>query len=339
MIPFLSIIIPVYKVENYLERCVRSVLNQDYQDYEIILVDDGSPDRCPQICDELAKEDNRITVIHKHNGGLSSARNAGIKAASGDYFAFLDSDDFWETGKLKYVIQRLKQGYVDMIVYDTIELFPDGIKRKRNNHGFFNQDYIVYDKIDYYAKLIEVADFMESACTKVVSRTFLQNNDLLFCEGITGEDTEWMIRLLRCADKIGVSNVELFICTYGRTGSIQNSIQSKNIIDLLSTIDKSIDFYKYNDNKIKKFEMEQCAYLLSNATGLLRYIKDKNIKTQLIKQLKQRSFLFQYASNRKTLMVKKVYNIFGYNILVLFLETYLYLKRKNILNRKKKVDE
>ena len=86
--PKLSVIIPVYKVEDYLERCVRSVLNQSYKDVELVLVDDGSPDRCPQICDELATEDGRIKVVHKKNGGLASARNEGIKNATGEYLAF-----------------------------------------------------------------------------------------------------------------------------------------------------------------------------------------------------------------------------------------------------------
>lgn len=89
----ISVIIPVYKVEKYLKRCVNSVLKQSYQNLEIILVNDGSPDRCGVICDEIAMLDDRVKVIHKKNGGLSDARNAGIKISKGDYLAFIDSDD------------------------------------------------------------------------------------------------------------------------------------------------------------------------------------------------------------------------------------------------------
>ena len=89
----ISVIVPVYKVEPYLRRCVDSILAQTYQDLEVILVDDGSPDNCPEICDEYAAQDERIKVIHKANGGLSSARNAGLDAASGDWVSFIDSDD------------------------------------------------------------------------------------------------------------------------------------------------------------------------------------------------------------------------------------------------------
>ena len=92
--PLISIIIPVYKVEKYLEKCIKSVLSQTYKNLQIILVDDGSPDNCGNICDDYARVDNRIEVIHKANGGLSDARNVGLKAARGEYIGFVDSDDY-----------------------------------------------------------------------------------------------------------------------------------------------------------------------------------------------------------------------------------------------------
>lgn len=92
--PLISVIVPIYKVENYLDDCVQSIVSQTYRNLEIILVDDGSPDRCPEMCDEWAKKDARIRVIHKANGGLSSARNAGIDVAKGEYIGFVDSDDY-----------------------------------------------------------------------------------------------------------------------------------------------------------------------------------------------------------------------------------------------------
>ena len=91
----ISIVVPVYKVEDYLPNCIKSITNQTHTDFELILVDDGSPDRCGHICDQFAARDPRIRVIHKKNGGLSSARNTGVAAASGDYILFLDSDDTW----------------------------------------------------------------------------------------------------------------------------------------------------------------------------------------------------------------------------------------------------
>ena len=109
LIPVISVIIPVYKVEAYLERCLRSVLAQSHSELEIILVDDGSPDECPALCDQWTQRDSRIRVIHKENGGLSSARNAGLAVCRGEYISFVDSDDWIEPGMLSYLLGLLER--------------------------------------------------------------------------------------------------------------------------------------------------------------------------------------------------------------------------------------
>lgn len=116
MLPLISVIIPVYKVEAYLHACVESVRAQTYPNTEVILVDDGSPDRCPEICDQYASQDSRIRVIHKENEGLSSARNAGIEAARGNFIAFLDSDDLWSPLFLERLYQAIVQADADFAV-------------------------------------------------------------------------------------------------------------------------------------------------------------------------------------------------------------------------------
>lgn len=111
-----SVVIPIYKVEKYLDRCIESVLAQTYTNLEIILVDDGSPDRCPEICDGYAMRDDRITVIHKENGGLSSARNAGIEVMSGEYVTFLDSDDFLEGKAIGRWVGLAEEKNADLVI-------------------------------------------------------------------------------------------------------------------------------------------------------------------------------------------------------------------------------
>ena len=108
--PLISVIVPIYNVEKYLPRCVESIINQEYKNLEIILVNDGSPDSCPQICDEYAKKDNRIKVIHKENGGLSDARNAGMEIATGEYISFIDSDDWVEADFISELYKGIKSG-------------------------------------------------------------------------------------------------------------------------------------------------------------------------------------------------------------------------------------
>lgn len=110
-----SVIIPVYKVEKYLDRCLTSVLSQSYPNLEIILVDDGSPDKCPKMCDEYAKRDSRVRVIHKINGGLSSARNAALDIMNSDYCFFVDSDDFIQAGAVEYLVGLSLKHNADLI--------------------------------------------------------------------------------------------------------------------------------------------------------------------------------------------------------------------------------
>lgn len=123
--PLISVIVPIYKVEKYIDRCVDSILAQSFADFELILVDDGSPDKCPQICDEYAKKDSRIRVIHKENGGLSDARNAGIDIAEGEWLAFIDSDDYVHEDYLKSMYNAAIENNADLAVCDFVRVNDD----------------------------------------------------------------------------------------------------------------------------------------------------------------------------------------------------------------------
>ncbi|ODG92006.1 MULTISPECIES: glycosyltransferase [Bacillaceae] len=118
----ISIIVPVYKVENYLNKCIDSILGQTFKDFELILVNDGSPDNCPKICDDYASTDQRVKVIHKENGGLSSARNAGLKIAKGKYIAFVDSDDFIHLKMYEVLHSNAKQYSSDIVICDYLKV-------------------------------------------------------------------------------------------------------------------------------------------------------------------------------------------------------------------------
>ncbi len=129
----LSFVVPVYKVEAYLERCVNSILSQSPMDLEVILVDDGSPDRCGSICDAFAARDNRVRVIHKENGGLSSARNAALDVVTGDYIAFVDSDDYLEEKYIEVLKPLLETGRYDAIVFDWKNELSHGLESRGAN--------------------------------------------------------------------------------------------------------------------------------------------------------------------------------------------------------------
>lgn len=117
--PLVSVVVPVYNVERYLDRCVTSIINQTYRNLDIILVDDGSPDRCPEICDGWARKDDRITVIHKENGGLSSARNAALPVARGAYLAFVDSDDFVDSDFIEEGVRVARRDDAQIVFFPT----------------------------------------------------------------------------------------------------------------------------------------------------------------------------------------------------------------------------
>lgn len=121
-----SIILPIYNVENYLEKCVESVINQTYENLEIILVDDGAKDSCPQICDRLEKEDNRIKVIHKVNGGLASARNAGYEVATGEYLMYIDSDDKLKKDTVYKSVEAMERDESDIVIYGYEKVDEEG---------------------------------------------------------------------------------------------------------------------------------------------------------------------------------------------------------------------
>lgn len=135
--PKVSILVPIYNVEKYLARCIDSVLAQDFTDFELILVDDGSPDRCPQICDKYAEKDNRIKVVHKSNGGLVSARLAGFQQAEAEYLMFLDSDDYLLEGAVRCLYQEITSGGYDVVKGRDVQVSPKGVSYGMEETRFF----------------------------------------------------------------------------------------------------------------------------------------------------------------------------------------------------------
>lgn len=142
MKPFFSIVVPIYRVEKYLKKCIDSILAQTYEDFEVILVDDGSPDGCPAICDEYKKADPRVVVIHKPNGGLVSARNAGIHAAKGEYICYVDGDDWVSERMLASVYDEAIKNYnPDIVVFEAEQVLKNRTEKIDNYplHGFYDK--------------------------------------------------------------------------------------------------------------------------------------------------------------------------------------------------------
>ena len=185
-----SVIIPVYKVEQYLNQCVDSVLNQSFKDFELILVDDGSPDNCPKICDDYAKKDARVKVIHQQNGGQACARNTGLSYAVGMYIIFLDSDDYLIDSTALEKINDKTVAEPDVILYGYRKLFE--------SDGSFSTPVCNFPEVvrgispaAYLNELLLSGSYSGTAWCKAIRTMFLKDNDIEFKPGLISEDHDW----------------------------------------------------------------------------------------------------------------------------------------------------
>lgn len=235
--PFFSIIVPVYKVEAYLKKCVNSIWRQTFKDYELILVDDGSPDDCPLICDELASEDDRIKVIHKNNGGLSSARNAGLDVATGGYVLFIDSDDYWcDNTFLESLYARQLEFKEDIILFGCKIIKENGdeeVTRSIYNLGILN----LHDKATTLDCLFNSGNMPGSAWIFSVNRNLIEVNNLRFKVGVTAEDFEWIVSTIVLSNAVGAID-GVHYAYVRRGGSITTQVKFSAIQGAINAFEK-----------------------------------------------------------------------------------------------------
>lgn len=184
----ISIVIPVYNVEKYLAECVDSVLGQTYQDYEIILVDDGATDSSGAMCDEYAQKDARIRVIHQPNGGLSAARNAGLSAASGEYIYFLDSDDYIEPTTLVDLVSVAAQEQADVVFFDGYVFFDECEEDDTVSRYVRKEAYATQNGRDILPQLLKNEEYRTAVPLMLFRTNYLTDHALTFREGIIHED-------------------------------------------------------------------------------------------------------------------------------------------------------
>lgn len=218
--PLVSVIVPVYNVENYIHRAVDSLLNQTYPFLDIILVDDGSPDECPHICDEYARKDSRIRVIHKINGGLSDARNAGLEIAKGEYLTFLDSDDYLSVRAIEYFIRTVQEQNVDIVCCGLNII--DGEGRIYDYRKGTNS---VKEKSSAIVKLLLQDRFPYNfAHSKLYRRQLFDN--IRFPVGRIYEDMATVYLVVNKADSVYCMRECLYYYERGRSGNITSELNS-----------------------------------------------------------------------------------------------------------------
>lgn len=234
--PLVSIIVPVYKVEKYLRTCLDSILAQSYPNWEAILVDDGSPDACPKIIDEYASRDTRMRTVHRENGGLSAARNSGLRTVRGEFITFLDSDDFWHKDYLKLMVGAALEHDADMVQCD----FTRGIETT------FPE---INDLGDSSVRIYDRRSIFTSFAAKVIVWAKLYRRHVLdgitFPEGRVNEDdcTNW--RLYYAADKIAVIDRELYYYTVN-PNSTMGKLKKKPDLRFIDAYHERIGFFEQN---------------------------------------------------------------------------------------------
>ena len=234
----ISVIVPVYKVEKYLKKCVDSIISQTYKNLEIILVDDGSPDNCPKLCDEYAKADKRIKVVHKDNGGLSSARNAGIMVASGELIGFVDSDDYINKNMYKDMYELLMKNNADLCICNYEYIYEDGSSFPTNTPSPIKDE--VMSRKQALHKLTDPAGwYYITAVNKLYKKEILTED--IFPEGKIHED-EFSIHYIMGKCKKVVTTSKTYYHYIQRDGSIMNR---RNLATELDKIEAIMDRYRY----------------------------------------------------------------------------------------------
>lgn len=316
--PFFSIIIPIYKVEAYLRECVDSVLAQSFTDFEVILVDDGSPDACPAICDSYAAADTRVRTIHKPNGGLSDARNAGLNQARGSYIIFLDSDDWWDdVDALQQIKDAIQCHKVDIVIY--------GLKKYsiEQNKYYCERGISADCGIQNFTtcQAIEQNRFNASACDKAVKASIIKDNNLAFIKGQLSEDIEWCINLLKHTNSVTIIPSNFYIYRQN-PNSISHNIKRKNISDILEVIEKYLvkqpkTAYEHNVNNFLALQ-----YVLLMAMSTL--VKADEI-TDLLIRMKRIWFILNNNRHPRVRIVSNI-KFLGFNICRKILGLYLKLR-------------
>ena len=325
--PLISVLVPVYKTKDYLRRAVESILNQTYGNLEVILVDDGSPDESGALCDRLALEDSRIRVVHKENGGLASARNAGIDAMTGEFAAFVDSDD--------YIAPEMIRDLYNLCQEQQADIACCGIERV-NDQGhvnYFNEktgDFLLLNRDEAMAELLKNYRVTNSVCDKLFHKRIFE--DLRLTEGYIYEDFDVMYRCIHRADRVVYTGAPYYKY-YLSQGSIIRSAFNAKQFDLVLAARKRKAFFQQEYPEL--LEVLLAKYL---EMGLEILYQSRNtpscrqLRQELDREMRQMLQMYPNLPMASSLKIKALFYKLGTPALVLFFNLYL---RTGVAKRKR----
>lgn len=343
-LPEVSVIIPVYRVEDYINQCVDSVLSQTFKNIEIILVDDGSTDNCGAICDDYIKIDERIKVIHKSNGGLSDARNAGLDLASGKYIYFLDSDDWIDEKLLEHVVSYMRKGY-DLVAFNSYWAEADGNFEKVTHllAAFEINDDL--SRSEFYMGTFLLSKIGWSAWDRVFKRSIIEDNGIRFADNNKIFLEDLYFSCCYCAHVKNIISLDDRLLYYRqRENSILHNEKTEVNFNRINELAKAVYcYYKKHDacngllsifpqvyylilfNYLVSFRKNQTMDEIR--TILLNDVKDKAFMTDQLKQFKKQQFISEKAYSKK-----KFYEMKSNSKFILDNNRFTYKLRNKIIN-------
>jgi len=290
--PLVSVIIPVYNVENYLRECVDSALNQTYTNLEIILVDDGSTDSSGKICDEYVEKDERISVIHQTNGGLSDARNTGFKQSNGKYVYFLDSDDYIAENTFETLVTIAEKDNSDIVFFDAVS-FADTDDFEVSQNYIRKNRYKTDAGINVFKLMAKNKEFHSAVYLMLFQKDFVDNNRLTFVPGILHEDMVYTYQSLCLARIVSQCSSALYYRRYRKNSIMTSSKTSKHFISCIDVCKLNTDFtsetFQYDIPSEVLSYLSRCTLNVFNIYEKLNKTDKKNLKKDL-KQFKKYIF-------------------------------------------------
>lgn len=317
----LSIIIPVYNVEKYLDDCLKSIIKQYIEEIEIILIDDGSTDKSGYICDKYSKDYEYIHVIHKENGGLSSARNVGIKEARGEYIWFVDSDDYIANNAIVKIMDKISDE-VDLVIGSYCAIYND---------GKLVYDYLLeptYD-INPYEYFYNIGSASYAAVRFICRRKFILDNNIFFTEGIYHEDEDWTPRVLCNANNFNIIPGTIYNYRVGNPNSIISTANIKKIYDKLFIAKKM--YNKILNDKLVGSKKDFLEYRIEHnyIAALNEVILYKgNDRKKAKQELKDNYYIIRNFKSRKSKFIRILLNVVG------IVSTSYILRKRNYLKSK-----
>lgn len=311
----LSIIIPVYNLENYIEDCLDSLVKQITENVEIIIVNDGSIDKSEIICKKYCSEYPYIKYVYQENAGVSSARNNGLDSSVGQYIQFVDGDDCLLPNSIPNILNKIELNNPDIIVGDYVKFYNkiDSIKEP-------NVDIKIISNIEnsnYPNNIITLTNynlFNSSLWCNVFKSDIIKKNNIKFIKTIKyTEDLDFCLQAFFYCKKVNVLRDKMYAYRQSRNGSATSIVSEKRIIDNLDFVKKWYDFYKNVtiDEQIKNYLINFIAYEYSIVYGLL-FLTDKTTFSRMYSKVYEYKWLLKYKQNKKVKLVSMMYHIIGF---------------------------